>query len=74
MEKPLSGTLSHGGGKREMVEHMLVPIMTLVTTAHISLAKAVYPAMPESTGQDHKISLQGERPKEESFREEQQIL
>lgn len=59
---------------REMAEHTLVPIMTLVTTAYISLPKAMYPAMPESTGQDHKIFPQGERPKEESFREEQQIL
>ena len=50
---------------REMAEHTLVPIMTLVTTAYISLSKAMYPAMPESTGQDHKIFPQGERPKEE---------
>ena len=74
MEKPPSGTLSRGRGKREMVEHTLVPTLTFVTTAHISLAKAMYPAMPESTGQDHKIFPQGERPKEESCREEQQIL
>lgn len=41
MEKPLSGTLSHSRGK-EMAEHTLVPTMTLVTTAHTSLAKAMY--------------------------------
>ena len=74
MEKPLSGTLSHSRGKREMAEHTLVPTMTLVTTAHISLAKAMYPGISESTAQDRKIFPQGEMPKEESCREKQQIL
>ena len=57
-----------------MAEHTLVPTMTLVTTASISLATAMYPAMSESTGQDYTIFPQGEMSKEESCREEWQIL
>ena len=74
MEDLPSGTLSHGRGEREMAEHTLVPTMTLVTTASISLATAMYPATSESTGQDYKIFPQGEMPEEESCREEQHIL
>lgn len=74
MKDLLSETLSHGRGEREMAEHTLVPTMTLVTTASISLATSMYSAMSESTGQDYTIFPQGEMPKEESCREERRIL